>query len=58
MSKYHTNKARARELAITWQYNVNNNIRSFLYYATWYDRFCRIGRKYGLLREFRENGII
>lgn len=58
MSKYIEKRERARELAIDWQLNFSNKSRSYLYCIEWANRFERIGRKYGLLREFRENGII
>ena len=58
MKKYYTNKERARNLAITWQHNFENQNRSWQYCISWSERFTRIGKKYGLLREFRENGII
>lgn len=58
MSKYREKQAKARNLAIAWQLNFANQSHSWLYCIEWANRFERIGRKYGLLREFRENGII
>lgn len=55
--KYLQRKAHARELAIIWQYNFANSSHSWQYCIEWANRFERIGRKYGLLREFRENCI-
>lgn len=55
---YKQNKEIARELAIQFQYNISMGV---LY--SWYDiaeisaRFERLGKRYGLLREFHENGI-
>ena len=58
MGKFTEKKEKARQLAIDWQLNFANKDRSWLYCIVWANRFERIGRKYGLLREFRENGII
>ena len=58
MSKYLIRKERARNLAITWQLNFENNNRSWGYCINWCNRFYKIGKKYGLLREFKENAII
>ena len=57
MSKYRERQAKARQLAIDWQANFNK-IHSWEYILTWSARFERIGRKYGLIREFKENGIL
>lgn len=60
MNTYRTRQAKARDLAIEWQINLDLDKHgwSIWYLQNWYDRFERIGRKYGLLREFRENGIL
>lgn len=58
MSKYREKQEQARQLAIDWQLNFENQSRSWLYCIEWANRFERIGRKYGLLREFKQNGII
>lgn len=58
MTKYMIKKAHARDIAITWQWNFGNRNHSWQYCIDWAGRFERIGKKYGLLREFRENGII
>ena len=54
-----TKKERARQLAIEWQTHLDLDKHgwSLAYLQAWAERFERIGRKYGLLREFRENGI-
>lgn len=55
---YEKKREQARQLAIDWQLNFANKSSSWLYCIEWANRFECIGRKYGLLREFRENGII
>ena len=53
MDKYQRAKARARDKAVEWQNDFCNH--NLVY---WQDYFERLGRKYGLVREFRENAII
>ena len=57
-TRYQLKQAHARQIAIDWQWNFNHNSHSWQYCADWQARFERIGRKYGLIREFRENGIL
>lgn len=55
---YTKGKERARELAKRWQSEFGNASHSYAELATDAARFERLGRRFGLLREFRENGII
>lgn len=58
---YVQKKEKARQLAINWQkglVSVGPLNRSWAYFAKWENVFEKIGRKYGLLREFRENGVL
>ena len=55
---YKEMKAKARQLAIDWQICAAGCDHSWKWCIDWAERFEKIGRKYGLLREFRENGII
>ena len=55
---YKQGKERARELAQTWQREFSENAYSWAELAAAAARFERLGRRYGLLQEFRENGII
>ncbi len=57
LTAYEKKKAHAEQLAIDWQWNFNKRGHSWQYCIDWADRFERIGRKYGLLKVFRENGI-
>ena len=50
-------KALLRAFAIDWQASFNNFRYCWDDLADWGDFFTEMGRKYGLLREFRENGI-
>jgi hypothetical protein len=58
LTPYEQRKALARDLAIEWQYHWGE-----MPFDVWEDCKCRtffenVGKRYGLLREFRENGII
>lgn len=55
---YEEEKAAARNEAIEWQYEVNKLSLSWWDTCHMTDHFERLGKRYGLLREFRENGII
>lgn len=57
MSKYQEMKEKIRNEAIDWQYDLGNHSYSWGEVAAWAEYFERMGRRYGLLREFRENCI-
>ena len=46
-----------RSIAIEWQSNFCNHNYSWGELADWSSFFTQYGKRYGLLREFRENGI-
>ena len=50
-------KARARKLAIDWQHENSQTNISCGELAEAYERFNKLGKRLGLLGEFRENGI-
>ena len=54
---YQQGKERARERAIEWQLDYGNHNYSYGELADFYEYFRRLGKRYGLLREFHENGI-
>lgn len=54
---YQELKADAREKAIDWQIDFSESSYSWEYVIVSAQYFERLGRRYGLLREFRENGI-
>ena len=57
MSNYEQKKEQIREQAIDWQSDFCNHNYSYgeLHYFQCY--FEKMGRRYGLLKEFRENAI-
>ena len=54
---YASNKAVARQEAIDWQNNLFLDSRSYEEMPEAAEYFEKLGRRYGLLKEFRENGI-
>lgn len=54
---YKEKKERARQEAIDWQLESTNKQLSYGELAVIGDYFHKLGKRYGLLREFRENGI-
>lgn len=57
MSIYQKRKNSAREKAIEWQARFEEQNMSYEELAVAQSFFERLGRRYGLLTEFRENGI-
>lgn len=58
MNKYLEIKEKLREEAKEWQSDFQNNNFSFGDVAYYTNYFYKKGKKYGLLKEFKENGII
>lgn len=57
-NKYQIKKYEAREEAIEWQNDFANNNYSYYDLMIWGDYFMKKAKKYGLIKEFKENGII
>lgn len=58
MNKYQKNKARARHTAQAWQAATAETAQSYEEIAESLAYFEKIGKRYGLIKEFKENGII
>jgi hypothetical protein len=58
MKTYQEKQAEAREQAITWQLESAGNNYSYAELCDFYAHFEKLGRRYGLLKEFRTEGII
>lgn len=58
MTEYRRRKADAQYKAIEWQTDFENHTYTWGELADWQAYFERLGRRYGLLKEFRENCII
>lgn len=54
---YQQLKSEAREQAIDWQYEASEQNLSYGELTDAQERFERLGKRYGLLQEFRENAI-
>lgn len=57
MSTYQGKKKKAREKAIEWQERLVEQSISYGELVIAQSVFEQLGRRYGLLTEFRENGI-
>lgn len=57
MSKYYEKKEKIRQQAIDWQLDFENHNYSYYELMQWGDYFYKMGKRYGLLKEFRENAI-
>ncbi len=55
---YAEGKERARNEAIEWQADFPNHNYYWSEMAEFSDHFSKLAKRYGLIREFRENGII
>ena len=58
MINYQTRKAAARDAAIMVQQEAAEQSQSWEEVTETADRLERLARRFGLLREFRENGLI
>lgn len=58
MKDYQTKKDEARRKAIDWQLDFSNHNYSWYELMKFSEYFYKLGKRYGLLKEFRENGII
>lgn len=54
---YRELQERARQKAIDWQLDFPNHNYSWGELQIWHEYFYTLGKRYGLLKEFRENGI-
>jgi len=54
---YEEGKAKARNEAVEWQHLVSENPLSYEGLAIACNYFYKLGKRYGLLKEFRENGV-
>lgn len=58
MSYYQKRKEEARQRAIEWQADFARSSLSWGVCCEVYSIFCDLAKRYGLTREFKENGII
>ena len=58
MNTYIERKEKARNKAIDYQHNFNEYVHSYSELALYSEYFYKLAKRYGLIKEFRENGII
>ena len=58
MDRYNYYKEKARQKAVNWQLDFNNHEYSYLELAMFAEYFEKLAKRYGLTKEFKENGII
>lgn len=58
MAEYQKRKAKAIDEAIEWQLKAGQVCLSYSELAEAGDRFSKLAKRYGLIKEFKENGII
>lgn len=58
MGTYQKRKAAVREEAVLWQAEASGQDMSWGELAASCEYFARLAKRYGLVREFKENGII
>jgi hypothetical protein len=58
MKTYKERKEEAREKAIEWQYSAGEKNYYMNEMAYFYEYFYKLAKRYGLIKEFKENGII
>lgn len=58
MKTYKQRKNEARDRAVEWQLNFSENTYYWSDLVYWQEYFTKLGKRHGLLTEFRENGII
>lgn len=57
-ASYQSRKEAARQAAIDWQNDYANHNYSYDDLAVWQDHFRKLGKRYGLTEEFKQNGVI
>lgn len=58
MTEYQRKKQAVRQMAIEWQNSFAEHNYSWFQLSLQQERFEKLARKYGLTKEFQENGII
>lgn len=58
MNYYNKRKEELRQQAIQWSYDTSERTMSYYDLMVEQSYFYEQGKRYGLIREFRENGIL
>lgn len=57
-SRYLKGKEKAQAEAIAWSNDFGEHDYTYSELTEYHNRFTKLGKRYGLLKEFKENGII
>lgn len=57
MNKYQEQKEKARQKAIEWQIEFSQDSHFMSEYAYYGEYFSKLAKRYGLIKEFKENGV-
>lgn len=57
-NKYLIEKEKARNKAIQWQHEFSSKSYSYYDLMIQQEIFYKLAKRYGLIKEFRENGIL
>ena len=57
MNYYQKAKKQVRQAAIDWQRSFVSCLYSYEEVVEWQNKFRKLGKRYGLLTEFKNNGI-
>lgn len=58
MNRYQIEKENARNEAMEWQADFDNHNYSYGELCDYYSYFNKLAKRYGLVREFEENGVL
>ena len=58
MNNYQKQKEKVRQKAIDWQLDYGNHNYSYGELSEYQGYFEKLAKRYGLIKEFKENGII
>jgi len=58
MNNYQKGKEKARQMAVNWQIFISENNLTYSELVVMQDVLHKQGKYYGLLKEFKENGIL
>jgi len=51
-------KYKAIRLAAVWRNELNKKHYSLFYFGVWLKRWRKIGRKYGIIKTFKQMGVL
>ena len=58
MRNYYIGKQQARQKAIEYQIEIMDKIMSWGELVAWTELFYKLGKRFGLIKEFKENWVL